>query len=61
MHQTVARWVRTTAMAGGCFALLGGGCLPENFWVDKGGEILNRSIIGVINAVLAAAGTGITI
>lgn len=32
--------------------LFSGGCLPDNFWADKWGEIINRSIFGAINAVL---------
>jgi hypothetical protein len=31
------------------------GCLPENFWADKWGEVVNRSIFGVINAAIGAA------
>ena len=28
------------------------GCLPDKFWVNKWGEIVNRSIFGVINLLL---------
>lgn len=45
--------------------VLTAGCddvLPANFWADKTGEIVNRSIFGVINAALAAlTGGGIQI
>ncbi len=30
----------------------GGGCLPDNFWVDKWAEVINRAIFGAINAAL---------
>jgi len=35
-----------------------GACLPDNFWAGKWGEIINRGIFGVINAVLGAATGG---
>lgn len=35
--------------------LANAGCLPDNFWADKWGEIINRGIFGVINAALGAA------
>ncbi len=28
--------------------LMGSSCLPENFWAEKWGEIVNRSIISLI-------------
>jgi len=34
--------------------LFSGSCLPDNFWADKWGEVVNRGIFGVINAVLDA-------
>jgi hypothetical protein len=37
-------------------ALFSGGCLPDNFWADKGAEIVNRSIFAVINLVLEPSG-----
>lgn len=40
-----------------CGVMLQGACLPDNFWADKAGEILNRSIIAGINAVLASLTT----
>ena len=48
----------TTGMVFG--GLLGGGCLPDNFWANKWGEIVNGIIIGGVNLVLTPA-TGITI
>jgi hypothetical protein len=50
------RWC-AVALAGGMM-LAGGGCLPENFWADKAGELVNRGIFGVINAVLGAVTNG---
>ncbi len=38
--------------------LMTGSCLPDNFWAGKWGEIVNRGIFGVINAVLGAATGG---
>jgi len=46
-------WVALAACA-----ILSSGCLPDNFWSDKAGEIVNRGIFGVINAVLGAASNG---
>lgn len=37
----------------------GGGCLVDNFWVDKWSEIVNRAIFGVINAVITGAPSAI--
>lgn len=39
-------------------AVFSGGCLPDNFWIDKWAEIVNGGIIAVINAGLAAATDG---
>jgi hypothetical protein len=39
-------------------AVWGGGCVTDNFWVDKWSEIVNRLIFGVINAGLAATPIG---
>ena len=39
-------------------AILSSGCLPDNFWSDKAGEIVNRGIFGAINAVLDAVTNG---
>jgi hypothetical protein len=52
-------WMTVIAL---CGLVLAAGCdeLPANFWANKSGEILNRSIFAVINAVLAAL-TGGTI
>jgi len=38
--------------------LMQSGCLPDNFWAGKWGEIINRSIFGVINTVLSAVSGG---
>lgn len=35
---------------------LGGGCLPDNFWSDKAGEIVNGIIIGVVDLALTPTG-----
>ena len=61
MRNRMARWMKTTATVSTGFVILGGGCVADNFWIDKSSEIINRAIFGVINAVLAAAGTGIAI
>jgi len=54
--------MKTTAMVGGgSMLVLGGGCVPNDFWISASGEVVNRSIFGIINAVLTAIGTGITI
>ncbi|MBN1489386.1 MAG: hypothetical protein JXA69_05660 [Phycisphaerae bacterium] len=45
------------ATLAGCL-ILSSGCLPDNFWSDKAGEIVNRGIFGAINAVLSAATNG---
>lgn len=36
--------------------VLAAGCLPSNFWADKWGEIVNRSIFFVLNLLLAPTG-----
>lgn len=36
-----------------------GGCLPENFWADKWGEIVNGIIISGVNILLD--GTGLAV
>ncbi len=61
MKTRVKQWIALTGvMASG--AMFAGGCaLPENFWVDKSGEIVNSLIISALNMVLAGAGTGIQI
>jgi hypothetical protein len=38
--------------------LMTGTCLPDNYWAGKWGEVINRGIFGVINAVLGAATGG---
>lgn len=40
-------------------AMFSGSCLPDNFWVDKWAEIVNGSIIGVINLLLTPTGIAI--
>jgi hypothetical protein len=45
-------FVTTGMMFGG----LGGGCLPEDFWVNKIGEIVNGIIIGLVSTALDGAG-----
>lgn len=39
-------------------SLMTSSCLPDNFWAGKWGEIVNRGIFGVINAVIGAATGG---
>jgi hypothetical protein len=43
-------------MAGTVWLGIGGGCLPDNFWADKAGEIVNGLIIGALNLGLSATG-----
>ncbi|UCD28792.1 MAG: hypothetical protein JSV03_17225 [Planctomycetota bacterium] len=38
---------------------VGGGCLPDNFFVDKAGEITNGLLISAINLLLAPTGLAI--
>jgi len=38
--------------------IMGSACLPDGFWVDKWGEIINRSIFGAINLILSNATAG---
>jgi len=48
-------WSRTARRGVALLALAAiAGCneLPPNFWSEKAGEIVNRSIFAVINAVL---------
>jgi hypothetical protein len=35
------------------------GCLPDNFWTDKLGEIVNSLIITAANTALAGTGLGL--
>lgn len=44
--------LKAIALAG---ILFQGSCLPDNFWADKFGEIVNRGIFGAINAALTNA------
>ena len=53
---------RLVLVASGSMVMgLGSGCVPDNFFVDKSGEIVNGFIIGGINLALAATGLGIQI
>lgn len=38
--------------------VLTGACLPDNFWADKWGEVLNGGIISTINLILGAISGG---
>jgi hypothetical protein len=40
----------------GAGLLAAGGCLPNNFWADKAGEITNGLIIGALNLLLDPTG-----
>ncbi len=48
--RTAQRAVALLALA----AITGCDELPPNFWSEKAGEILNRSIFALLNAVLGA-------
>ncbi|GMU23151.1 MAG: hypothetical protein AMXMBFR13_32340 [Phycisphaerae bacterium] len=50
----VRMWKWMTLAAGGAM-LFGGGCLVDDFWVNKWSELVNRAIFGVINNALTAA------
>lgn len=39
--------------------LLQGACLTDNFWAEKWSEIVNGSIIAVLNGILGATTGGI--
>jgi hypothetical protein len=39
--------------------ILSGGCLPDDFFVDKSGEIVNGLIVSAINLFLAPTGLAI--
>jgi hypothetical protein len=54
---TSLRWLPVLALVA---IVLATGCdeLPANFWSDKAGEVVNRSIFAAINAVLAAVTGG---
>lgn len=36
-----------------------GGCVPDKFWVEKSGEIINGLIISALNLVLQPTGLAI--
>ena len=51
------RAMKAMAVLIGALALTGSsGCLPDNFWADKAGEIVNGLIIGVLNLLLSSTG-----
>ena len=56
-----SRFFKGLTLAATCGLLwqFGGGCLPDNFFADKLGEIVNGVIIFGVNSALA--GTGVTI
>ncbi len=37
-----------------------GTCIPDNFWVDKWGEVINTTIMGVYDAYVLTPLTGFT-
>jgi hypothetical protein len=51
----LTKWLALVALGGMLWTT---GCLPENFWADKWGEILNSSIFAGINLALNAATNG---
>lgn len=54
-------WLRPSAVVlAVAILILAAGCddLPPNFWANKWGEIINRSIFGIINAALGIATGG---
>lgn len=53
----LAHTVKLLALSATGILWLGtGGCLPDNFWADKVGEIANGLIIGAINLGLTPTG-----
>jgi hypothetical protein len=58
-ESTVNRIGKAALVIAGILTIGAGGCLPDNFWADKWGEIVNGLIVGAIN--LAIEGTGIQI
>ncbi len=43
------------------FGGLGGNCLPDNFWVDKNGEIFNGIIVGALDGLIIEPFLGFSI
>ncbi len=56
MQRTSKLWKK--AVVGICGLVLGSsfGCLPNNFWAEKAGEIVNGLIISGINTALVDSG-----
>ncbi len=54
MRTRLLRW-STVITSGILFGGLGGGCLPDGFWVGKVGEIANGIIINLVNGFLPAS------
>ena len=49
----MSRFTRYALIASGMlFAALPSGCLPENFWANKWGEILNGLIIDAVDLIV---------
>ncbi len=51
-------WLKVMSLVTVGGTLMAGSCLPDNFWAGKWGEVINRGIFGVINAVLSGATGG---
>ena len=50
------RLMKLLAISAAAGILWGGGCLVEDFWVNKWSEVVNRLIFGAINAALGQPG-----
>jgi len=46
-------------IAGSMMLGVGGSCLPDQFWVDKWGEIVNGLLISGINNIIAPTGLAV--
>ncbi len=53
MRRASTSWKKAAVGICGLVLGFGGGCLPENFIVDKAGEIVNGFIVSGINLALA--------
>ena len=40
------------ASTGGMMLFIGSGCLPNNFWADKWGEVVNTTIMTIYNDLI---------
>ena len=58
MRRFKQAWTKLMLIGSSAILLYGGSCLPDNFWSDKAGEIVNGGIIAAINAALNSATAG---